>query len=87
MASPSDNRPLAARVEAVIEASRLPEHYLKDKSERGEDRIENLEELARAAGELVLDPESQLDPLTAFLSQAALEAGEGQAEDGADGVE
>jgi len=87
MASPGDDRPLAARVEAVIEASRLPEHYLKDKSERGEDRIENLEELARAAGEFVLDPESELDPLTAFLSQAALEAGEGQAEDGADGVE
>ena len=87
MALPSDDRPLAARVEAVIEASRLPEHYLKDKSERGEDRIENLEELARAAGEFVLDPESELDPLTAFLSQAALEAGEGQAEDGADGVE
>jgi DNA helicase II / ATP-dependent DNA helicase PcrA len=87
MASPSDDRPLAARVESVIEASRLPEHYLKDKSERGEDRIENLEELARAAGEFVLDPESELDPLTAFLSQAALEAGEGQAEDGADGVQ
>ncbi|MGH8564626.1 MAG: DNA helicase II [Gammaproteobacteria bacterium] len=87
MASPGDDRPLATRVEAVIEVSRLPEHYLKDKSERGEDRIENLEELARAAGELVLDPESELDPLTAFLSQAALEAGEGQAEDGADGVQ
>ena len=87
MALPGDDCPLAARVEAVIEASRLPEHYLKDKSERGEDRIENLEELARAAGEFVLDPESELDPLTAFLSQAALEAGEGQAEDGADGVE
>ncbi|MDQ3775496.1 MAG: DNA helicase II [Pseudomonadota bacterium] len=87
MASPGDDRPLAARVEAVIEASRLPEHYLKDKSERGEDRIENLEELARAAGEFVLDPESELDPLTAFLSQAALEAGEGQAEDGAEGVQ
>jgi ATP-dependent DNA helicase UvrD/PcrA len=87
MALPGDDRPLAARVEAVIEASRLPEHYLKDRSERGEDRIENLEELARAAGEFVLDPESELDPLTAFLSQAALEAGEGQAEDGADGVQ
>ena len=65
MALPSDDRPLAARVEAVIEASRLPEHYLRDKSERGEDRIENSKSCARAAGELVLDPESELDPLTA----------------------
>jgi DNA helicase-2/ATP-dependent DNA helicase PcrA len=83
----ADVRPLAARVEAVIELSRLAEHYLKDKGDRGEDRIENLEELARAAGELVPDPTSGFDPLTAFLAQAALDAGEGQSEEGADGVQ
>ncbi len=87
MAASIAGRPLAACVESVIEASRLPEHYLKDKSERGEDRIENLEELARAAGEFVIDPDDDLDPLTAFLSQAALEAGEDQVKDGADGVQ
>ena len=65
----------------IIEASGLPEYYEKAKDGRGVDRIENLEELVNAtrrfANELEDDED---DPLGAFLSHVALEAGEAQAD-------
>jgi DNA helicase-2/ATP-dependent DNA helicase PcrA len=77
--------PLKEVVEAVIAKSGLLEHY---KTEReGADRIENLEELVNAAAafteeERVTESGETLDPLTAFLTHAALEAGEHQAGEG-----
>lgn len=75
---------LQEQVTQVVEQSGLLEHHGKLGSERGEAKRENLEELANAArGFDVADrggDEADLPPLTAFLTHAALEAGEAQGE-------
>ncbi len=73
---------LGEQVEHVVECSELKAHYKKEKGEKGEARIENLGELINAAREYEYDEieEDDLDPLSSFLSHAALEAGEGQAQ-------
>ena len=82
--------PLPEVVEVTIARSGLIEHY---KTEReGADRIENLEELVTAATAFTQeDRETEsgeaADPLTAFLTHAALEAGEHQAGQGADALQ
>jgi DNA helicase-2/ATP-dependent DNA helicase PcrA len=68
---------LHEQVEHVLTHSGLLDHYGKGKGEKGQARIENLEELITAARYFQPD-EADLDPLSAFLSHAALEAGEGQ---------
>ena len=70
---------LADTVDHVIHASGLIELYKKEKGERGETRIENLEELVNAAQSFERDPADEMTELDAFLAHAALEAGEGQA--------
>jgi len=78
----ADARPLALQeqVDLAIQSSGLIAHYRKEKGERGEARIENLEELVSAARGFEPDEEDGMTPLAAFLSHAALEAGEGQAD-------
>jgi len=80
---------LAERVEHVVHASGLREHYGAEKD--GQDRIENLQELVNAAESFVREADLQVageaeietgDALTAFLAHAALEAGETQAAEG-----
>ena len=73
--------PLEAQVQQVIDAARLVDHFRKEKGERGQARIENLEELVNAARQFELpEDEAERGPLAAFLAHAALEAGEGQAD-------
>jgi len=69
---------LGEKVEHVIHHSGLLDHYRKEKGEMGQARIENLEELVNAARQFEGEQEDELDPLSAFLTHAALEAGEGQ---------
>ncbi|MEA3273705.1 MAG: DNA helicase II [Pseudomonadota bacterium] len=72
----------------VVEASGLPDHYKKAKDGKGVDRIENLEELVNATRRFRHEVEDdEGDPLGAFLSHAALEAGEAQADQFEDGVQ
>ena len=77
---------LHEQIETAVESSGLLEYYQREKIDRAQTRIENLKELVIAAGQFVADGEDQdpQDPLTAFLSHAALEAGEEQAADGED---
>jgi len=70
---------LDERVEHVIQHSGLIEFFSKEKGDKGESRVENLEELVSAARQFEYDDAEGLDDLSAFLSHAALEAGEGQA--------
>ena len=72
--------PLAEQVEHVMHPSGLVDYFSKDKGEKGQARIENLQELVNAAREYEADPDSEMDLLSEFLSHAALEAGEGQAD-------
>ncbi len=85
---------LSKATETVIQRSGLRDFYLKDKSEQAEARLENLDELISAARYFELSPletpqegEPPLDPLTSFLTHAALEAGESQAGPGEDCVQ
>ena len=68
-------------VEHVTHASTLYDYYDKDKTEKGQARVENLQELISAAQYFQQDDDDELDELSSFLSHAALEAGEGQADD------
>ncbi len=80
MARETQGLQLQYQVDHVIQASGLIEFFRKEKGERGETRIENLEELVSAAKGFNADPAEEMSELDAFLSHAALEAGEGQAE-------
>lgn len=80
MAHDADALGLPEKVDHVISLSGLIDHFKKDKGERGETRIENLEELVNAAQSFERDPADEMSELDAFLAHAALEAGEGQAD-------
>jgi DNA helicase-2/ATP-dependent DNA helicase PcrA len=67
---------LHEQVDHVINASGLLEHHQKDKADRGEARVENLNELVSAARGF--EPDSDLPPLQSFLSHAVLESGDTQ---------
>lgn len=72
--------PLAEQTEFVIEHSGLKEMYQKEKGEKGEARLENLDELVFAARDFQKPDEAEeMSDLIAFLTHASLEAGEGQA--------
>ena len=68
------------QVDHVIHASTLIDFFKKEKGEKGETRIENLQELVSAAKSFTSDPAEEMSPLDEFLSHAALESGEGQAD-------
>jgi len=72
---------LVEQIENVIRISGLQTHFEKDRSEKGQSRSENLAELIEAARGFRFESEEgeEISPLEAFLSNAALEAGEGQA--------
>jgi len=67
----------------VIQHTGLKAMYQAEKGERAEQRIENLNELVTACQTFSSDPElvEEQTPLTAFLTHAALESGESQAEE------
>jgi len=68
-------------VNTAIQLSGLITHYRKEPGEKGQARIENLDELIDAAREFHVnaDLHGDLAPLPAFLAHAALESGETQA--------
>jgi len=72
--------PLFAQTDFVIKHSGLYDMYKQEKGEKGEVRIENLEELVTATREFIKPDEAEdMTDLTAFLTHASLEAGEEQA--------
>lgn len=91
MASDISGLPLKEQVEVVIDLAGLKPHFLaKEKGEQGQARVDNLNELVTAAhGYTYVQTEDMpdMDELSAFLSHAALEAGEGQGEAGEDCVQ
>lgn len=72
---------LHKKVEYVLYASGLIDHYRKEKGEKGLTRLENLEELVNAAHQFMQDGvPDDMPPLAAFLAYAALESSDEQAE-------
>ena len=70
--------PLAEQTEDVIYRSGLYDFHGREKGDKALSRQENLDELANAARSFEDLEDEDLDPLTAFLTHAALEAGEAQ---------
>jgi DNA helicase-2/ATP-dependent DNA helicase PcrA len=82
----TDNLPLGELIDHMISGSGLLAFHQKEKTERGQTRIENLEELVSAAKQF--EPEDEeLAPLQVFLDRAALDAGDAQADEHEDSVQ
>ena len=82
-------QPLTQKVEKVIRL--IIPHLEKKGSENAQSDIENLEELVNSAEQFVKQwqrtGDADIDELDAFLSQAALEAGDNEAESDEDSVQ
>jgi DNA helicase-2/ATP-dependent DNA helicase PcrA len=79
----SVNLDLDQQANFIIQHSGLKAMYQAEKGERAEARIENLNELITACQTFEMDPEleDEQTKLTAFLTHAALESGESQADE------
>ena len=75
-------------ISEVVTHSKLTDHFRKSRDGKGQDRIENLEELVNAARQFEYDIEDEvLTDLEAFLAHASLEAGDNQAREYEDCVQ
>jgi DNA helicase-2/ATP-dependent DNA helicase PcrA len=85
----TEDRELYEQVKNVIEKSGLIEFHKKEKGDKGEARVENLEELVNAARQFDFneDNEESYSELDLFLAHAALESGDAQADDFEDCVQ
>jgi len=82
MAAGSAGMSLMDQTAQVVAGSGLVEHFNKSRDGKGQDRVENLEELVNATRSFEYQAEDgeELSDLDAFLSHAALEAGDTQAD-------
>jgi DNA helicase-2/ATP-dependent DNA helicase PcrA len=84
----TENLSLDEQTRHVVYQSGLITHYKKDRSEKGQSRLDNLDELINATSQF--NPQEEQEPgsnkLAAFLAHVALEAGEGQADNFSDCV-
>ncbi|TLP57403.1 MULTISPECIES: DNA helicase II [Pseudomonas] len=80
--------PLHLMTQTVIEQSGLIIYHQEEKGEKGQARVENLEELVSAARNFeTTDEDEDLSPLSAFLGHASLEAGDTQADEHEDSIQ
>jgi DNA helicase-2/ATP-dependent DNA helicase PcrA len=90
LASESSELPLAEKIDHALLRSGLRLHYEKESQGQLDSRTENLDELVSVASRFVRSDEEDaaaMPELVAFLSYAALEAGEGQAQADEDAVQ
>ncbi|WP_226644008.1 DNA helicase II [Microbulbifer variabilis] len=90
----AEDKELDAIAEDVIETSGLLEFHGKEKGEKGQTRVENLKELVTACRSFTgvdlpegEEDEEEIPLLNQFLDSAALDAGEGQADEFEDAVQ
>ncbi|QIL19560.1 DNA helicase II [Thermomonas sp. HDW16] len=82
--------PLQEKIDHVLARSGLRMHYENESRGSLDSRTDNLDELVSVASRFRRGDDedaAQMSELVAFLSYASLEAGEGQAQAGADGVQ
>ena len=84
--SGADALTLEELTDTVIRGAGLIDLYRREKGEKGQARVENLEELVTAARQFSPVGE-ELSPLQQFLDNAALDAGDNQAEPHEDSVQ
>ena len=85
MAADQDDLDLKQLTQRAIHDSGLRDYHASEKGEKGQARVENLEELVSAMADFGV--EDGIDPLSEFIAQAALDAGEAQAEAHEDSVQ
>ncbi|MCP5216383.1 MAG: DNA helicase II [Pseudomonadales bacterium] len=78
---------LHEQTDHVVQMSGLLEYHRQEKGEKGQARVENLEELVSATREFQFEADEDISELNAFIAQAALDAGEAQAEEHDDCVQ
>jgi len=83
----TDPMDLAELADHVIKISGLVDFHKQEKGEKGQARVENLQELISACRQFVFDDEEDVSPLRQFIDNAALNAGEGQADEFEDAVQ
>ncbi|MDX1635595.1 MAG: DNA helicase II [Marinobacter sp.] len=81
----AQNASLQGLARQAIEASGLKDYHASEKGEKGQARVENLDELINAMSDFEVD--EGMDALAEFVAQAALDAGEAQAEAHEDSVQ
>ena len=74
-------------VQQIIEQTGLVTFHKEEKGEKGQARVENLEELVSAARSFDFSGDEEMTPLAAFLDHAALESGDTQADSHEDSVQ
>ncbi len=74
-------------IDQTIKLSGLITFFKKEKGEKGQARVENLDELVSAAGQFEHDSSEETSALQQFIDQAALEAGDAQADEYEDSVQ
>ena len=84
--SETDEMTLEELTDHVVNQSGLIEFHQAEKGEKGQARVENLQELVVATREFAVENDS-VPPLNAFLDQAALDAGEHEAAEFEDSVQ
>lgn len=85
LAEMAPNATLHGLSQEAITRSGLRDYHANEKGEKGQARAENLDELVNATAEFEVDDDQ--DALAEFVAQAALDAGEAQAEAGEDSVQ
>jgi ATP-dependent DNA helicase UvrD/PcrA len=78
--------PLHEQVDHATEGCGLIDFYRREKGDRGQSRVENLQELVVACRSFEPEDKEQ-SALPQFLDQAALDAGDRQADEGEDAVQ
>ena len=86
MSGQLDELPLFEQAESAIQHSGLVDMHRREKGERGQARVENLEELVNACRNFEAE-DNDLPILPQFLDQVALDAGDRQADEDQDAVE
>jgi len=91
LANEVETRPLPDKIDHVLGRSGLREHYANESRGQLDSRTDNLDELvsvaSRFTGREDEEEAAAMPELVAFLSYAALEAGEGQAQAGENSVQ
>ncbi|MFR0673839.1 DNA helicase II [Enterobacterales bacterium AW_CKDN230030176-1A_HGKHYDSX7] len=83
-----NDMPLHTMTQTVIEQSGLIPYHQEEKGEKGQARVENLEELVSAARNFESsEDDGELSILSAFLGHASLEAGDTQADEHEDSIQ
>ena len=83
----TEHKTLEEMIDQTIKLSGLIGFFEKEKGEKAQARLENLEELVGAGREFVVDDGEENEALQQFIDNAALDSGDGQADEFEDSIQ